>query len=60
MNTASPKKKNIVIVIDESFSMGISTRIQDAKEAAEAVITTLSPRDWVSISISVTRNVYNV
>ena len=57
VNTVTPKKKNIVIVLDESGTMqmvddyrtGIS-RIERAKVAAQAVIDTLSARDWVSIS----------
>lgn len=60
MNTVTPKKKNIVIVLDESGTMSIPddwrnpsiTRIERAKEAAHAVLDTLSARDWVSVRLS--------
>ncbi|XP_013382040.1 VWFA and cache domain-containing protein 1-like [Lingula anatina] len=56
VNTASPKKKNLVIIVDESFSMdrkvdffdwNSPTRLEIAKEAAKTVLQTLSSDDWV-------------
>lgn len=57
--TASPQKKNVVIVVDESGSMGsapiigmmgqnTTQRVDIAKAAARTVLDTLSPTDHVS------------
>lgn len=58
MFTASPKKKNVVIVVDESGSMSIpnggfkhpntTLRVDIAKDAARTVLETFSPTDHVS------------
>lgn len=48
METASPVKKNLVIIIDRSGSMS-GLRMRLAKEAAFTVLDTLSPKDNVSI-----------
>jgi len=52
VNTASPKRKNIVIVVDESASMSRPpfsySRMEAAKDAARTIINTLSAKDWVS------------
>lgn len=47
METASPVKKNLVIIIDRSGSMS-GPRMQLAKDAALTVLDTLSPQDNVS------------
>lgn len=47
METASPVKKNLVIVIDRSGSMS-GTRMRLAIDAARTVLDTLSPQDNVS------------
>lgn len=48
VETASPVKKNLVIIIDRSGSMS-GLRMRLAKEAAFTVLDTLSPKDNVSI-----------
>ena len=48
METASPVRKNLVIIIDRSGSMS-GLRMRLAKEAAFTVLDTLSPKDNVSI-----------
>ncbi|XP_063396793.1 VWFA and cache domain-containing protein 1-like [Mytilus trossulus] len=57
--TASPKKKNVVIVVDESGSMSIpnggfkhpntTLRVDIAKDAARTVLETFSPTDHVGV-----------
>ena len=48
VETASPVKKNLVIIIDRNGSMS-GLRMRLAKEAAFTVLDTLSPKDNVSI-----------
>lgn len=48
METASPVKKNIVIVIDQSLSMKREGKMDLAKGAANTVLDTLSPQDNAS------------
>lgn len=48
VETASPVKKNLVIIIDRSGSMS-GLRMRLAKEAALTVLDTLPPKDNVSI-----------
>ncbi|CAH1264808.1 CACHD1 [Branchiostoma lanceolatum] len=48
VSAASPKKKNVVIVIDVSLSMIDHNRINLAKQAALTVLDTLTARDWES------------
>ena len=48
METASPVKKNIVIVIDQSLSMSSEGKMDLAKDAANTVLDTLSPQDNAS------------
>lgn len=50
METASPIKKNLVIIIDRSGSMS-GPRMRLAVDAALTVLDTLSPQDYVSITI---------
>ena len=47
VETASPVKKNLVIIIDRSGSMK-GLRMKLAKDAAITVLDTLSPHDNVS------------
>lgn len=47
VETASPVKKNLVIIIDRSGSM-FGTRMKLAIDAALTVLDTLSPQDNVS------------
>ena len=47
METASPVKKNLVIIIDRSGSMS-GPRMRLAIDAALTVLDTLSPQDNVS------------
>ncbi|XP_019645836.1 PREDICTED: VWFA and cache domain-containing protein CG16868-like [Branchiostoma belcheri] len=49
VSAASPKKKNVVIVIDISGSMNTAHRIDLAKQAALTVLDTLTARDWVGV-----------
>eukprot|EP00058_Branchiostoma_floridae_P028145 XP_002613636.1 hypothetical protein BRAFLDRAFT_93677 [Branchiostoma floridae] len=49
VSAASPKKKNVVIVIDVSLSMSDANRINLAKQAALTVLDTLTARDWVGV-----------
>ncbi|KAI8511664.1 hypothetical protein Bbelb_107640 [Branchiostoma belcheri] len=49
VSAASPKKKNVVIVIDVSGSMDTANRIDLAKQAALTVLDTLTARDWVGV-----------
>ncbi|XP_019645903.1 PREDICTED: VWFA and cache domain-containing protein 1-like [Branchiostoma belcheri] len=49
VSAASPKKKNVVIVIDVSLSMDDANRINLAKQAALTVLDTLTARDWVGV-----------
>ena len=50
METASPIKKNLVIIIDRSGSMS-GPRMRLAVDAALTVLDTLSSQDYVSITI---------
>eukprot|EP00058_Branchiostoma_floridae_P028143 XP_002613634.1 hypothetical protein BRAFLDRAFT_93675 [Branchiostoma floridae] len=56
VSAASPKKKNVVIVMDVSGSMrephGVpeeQNRLNLAKQAALTVLDTLTPRDWAGV-----------
>ncbi|KAI8511662.1 hypothetical protein Bbelb_107620 [Branchiostoma belcheri] len=49
VSAASPKKKNVVIVIDVSLSMHDANRINLAKQAALTVLDTLTARDWAGV-----------
>ncbi|XP_078678415.1 voltage-dependent calcium channel subunit alpha-2/delta-4-like [Branchiostoma floridae x Branchiostoma belcheri] len=49
VSAASPKKKNVVIVIDVSGSMRKENRIELAKQAALTVLDTLTARDWAGV-----------
>ncbi|XP_035677203.1 uncharacterized protein LOC118416225 [Branchiostoma floridae] len=49
VSAASPKKKNVVIVIDVSLSMQDANRINLAKQAALTVLDTLTVRDWAGV-----------
>ncbi|KAI8511659.1 hypothetical protein Bbelb_107590 [Branchiostoma belcheri] len=49
VSAASPKKKNVVIVIDVSESMRKENRINLAKQAALTVLDTLTARDWAGV-----------
>lgn len=46
---ATPAPKDIVIVVDSSGSMGAYGRMSLAKAAAQVVLDTLSPHDYVNI-----------
>lgn len=50
---ATPKKKDVVLIVDVSGSMGIAfgsqSRLQVAQEAANVVLDTLNPDDRVSV-----------
>ena len=48
VETVTPEPKDVVLVIDTSGSMS-GTRIIVAKEAAKTVLSTMNPRDRVSI-----------
>ena len=53
VNTASQKKKNVVIILDQSGSMSwpvtaTQKRMDVAKKAALTVLETFSARDYVS------------
>ena len=49
VETATPEPKDVVLVIDSSASMNTENRIWLAKEAAKKILSTLNPRDRVSI-----------
>ncbi|XP_078678431.1 VWFA and cache domain-containing protein 1-like [Branchiostoma floridae x Branchiostoma belcheri] len=49
VSAASPKKKNVVIVIDVSLSMNDANRLDLAKQAALTVLDTLTARDWAGV-----------
>ncbi|XP_066284024.1 VWFA and cache domain-containing protein 1-like [Branchiostoma lanceolatum] len=49
VSAASPKKKNVVIVIDVSLSMQEHNRLELAKQAALTVLDTLTARDWAGV-----------
>ncbi|XP_078594527.1 VWFA and cache domain-containing protein 1-like [Branchiostoma floridae x Branchiostoma japonicum] len=49
VSAASPKKKNVVIVIDVSLSMSDANRMNLAKQAALTVLDTLTARDWAGV-----------
>ena len=49
MESASPVRKNIVIIIDQSSSMRKDRKMEMAKDAAITVLDTLSPQDNASI-----------
>ncbi|XP_068702229.1 VWFA and cache domain-containing protein 1-like isoform X1 [Montipora foliosa] len=51
VETASPVKKNVVIIIDRSASMRRLRRMELAKDAAITVLDTLSPQDNVGIVV---------
>ena len=46
---ATTKPKDIVLVIDSSGSMGLNNRMSKAKAAAQVVLDTLNPNDWVAV-----------
>ena len=48
VETATPKPKDVVLVIDKSGSM-VGSRIRLAKEAAKTFLSTMNPRDRVGI-----------
>ncbi|XP_078594525.1 VWFA and cache domain-containing protein 1-like [Branchiostoma floridae x Branchiostoma japonicum] len=49
VSVASPKKKNVVIIIDVSLSMNDANRLNLAKQAALTVLDTLTARDWAGV-----------
>lgn len=48
VETATPEAKDVVLVIDTSFSM-VGDKLDTAKEAAKTVLDTLNPKDQVGI-----------
>ena len=46
---STPEPKDVIIILDTSASMTTSDRISKAREAAKAVLSTLSPRDFVTV-----------
>ena len=53
VETATPEAKDVVLVIDTSFSM-VGDKLDTAKEAAKTVLDTLNPKDQVAKLVATT------